>query len=183
MPHPNATDPRSIFLSRNDNQRLGIGLATPNALLQTADIGLIYLDSASQPVPAWAHHSAPQFVQPSPSGLVAFESQHALETHGARPILLAGHPPGCPEPERQGHPCVLENRPCRHRTLVVAGRALQKDFGFRPALPPTTARATEPVGPAEPKQVFPAGPLRREASLKLQQIPRIILHRRSYYSL
>src|SRR5262244_751002 len=62
------------------------------------------------------------------------------------------------------------------------GRALQRDFGFPPVLPPTTAQATEPVGPAEPKEVFPAGPLRQEARLKVQRFPRIILHRRSYYS-
>src|SRR4029077_8819295 len=87
------------------------------------------------------------------------------------------------EPQRQGLARILENRPSRHRTLVAATRALQKGFALRPTLPPTATRAAKPVRPAELKQILPAGLLRREASLKFQQISWKVLHRRPYYRL
>ena len=182
-PHPNSTDTRSIFLSRNDNQCFALGLASANALLQAAQVGLVYLDSPGQAIPVRAHHGASQFMQPRPSRLVTPQPQHPLEAHGAGTVLLAGHPPDRPEPKCQGLAGVLKDRPGRHRTLVVATRTLQQNAGLRPTFPPATARAAKAVRPTEPKQILPAGLLRRKASLKFHQIPRKILHRGPYYRL
>ncbi len=93
-------------------------------------------------------------------------SQHPLKAHGARTVLLAGDPPDRPEPERQGLAGILKDRPCRHRTLVAAARTLQQNVGYWPTLSPSTARATESLGPAEPKQI-----LRQAASSRTE--PRI----------
>ena len=167
-PHPNSTDARSIFLSRNYNQCLAFGLAAANTFLQAAQVRLVYLDSPGQAIPVRAHHGASQFMQPRPSRLVTLQSQHPLKAHGARTVLLAGDPPDRPEPERQGLAGILKDRPCRHRTLVAAARTLQQNVGYWPTLSPSTARATESLGPAEPKQILPAGRFRREPSLEFQ---------------
>src|ERR1700730_8535052 len=122
-------------------------------------------------------------MQPRPCGLVTLQPEHPLRAHTRRTVLLAGDPPRPPDPQRQGLARILENRPRRHRTLVAATRALQKGFRLRPTPPPTATWAAKPVRPAELKQILPAGLLRREASLKFEQIPRKILHRRPYYRL
>src|SRR3954447_7659359 len=181
--HPNATDTRSIFLSRHYNQCFAFSLAAANTFLQAAEVRLIYFDPSGHAIPVRAHHGASQFMQPRPSRLVTLEPQHPLKAHGARTVLLAGDPPSRPKPKGQGLAGILKDRPSSHRTLVVAIRTLQKNAGFWPALSPATARAAKAVRPTEPKQILPAGRLRRKASLKFHQIPRKILHRRPYYRL
>ena len=49
--HPNAPDTHAIFLSGYCNQRLGFGLAAPDALLDPAQVGLIHLHTAAEAVP------------------------------------------------------------------------------------------------------------------------------------
>jgi len=38
------------------------------------------------------------------------QCKHPSEAHGARTVLLAGHPPGRPEPERQELAGILKDR-------------------------------------------------------------------------
>jgi hypothetical protein len=55
--------------------------------------------------------------------------------------------------------------------------------GFRPALPPATARAAKAVRPAKLKQIIPASRLGRKLGLQFQQISRIILHGQKHHKL
>lgn len=63
--HPNATDTRSIFLSRHYNQCLASSLAAANTFLQGAEVRLIYFDPSGQAIAVGAHHGASQFMQPT----------------------------------------------------------------------------------------------------------------------
>src|SRR6266550_3113119 len=179
----NSPDARSILLSRNHNQRLGLCLAPTDTLLPTAHIRLVHLDPPRELIPPWSYHRASQFMHPRPGCLIALQAQHPLEPQGASAVLLAGDPPDRPEPKRQRLAGILENCPSRHRTLVVATGALQPNSVQWPCLSTPTTRATEALWPTQAKQILPAGRFRREARLKLQQISREILHVRPYYLL
>ena len=181
--HPNAPDTHAIFLSGYCNQRLGFGLAAPDALLDPAQVGLIHLHTAAEAVPSWSHHSAAQLVQPTPGRLVAAQSQHTLQPQGAGPVLLAGHPPHGPKPQGQRFARVLEDRARRHRSLPAAACALPQHFANWPRLVVFTPWAAEPLRPAHLKQVVSTGLLGSEPRFELGQIARIILHSRPYYIL
>src|ERR1019366_7509326 len=65
----------------------------------------------------------------------------------------------------------------------MASRTFPQHIGSRPCLPTPAARAAESFWPAELKQIRPASRLGRKAALQLQQILRIIFHRRKHYRL
>src|SRR5437868_11288 len=122
-------------------------------------------------------------MQPSPSGIVAAQAQHPLESYSAGTILLARDCPHRPEPNRERFACVLEDCPCRHRALTPATRTLQQNPACWPGLPPATPRTPKTIGPPQPDQIFPARCLCRKLRLKFSQISWIIAHSRPYYIL
>src|SRR5260370_23925203 len=70
---------RAIGLSGDHNQGLIRLLAALGAFLQTADVGLIDLDPAAQPISVWPDHRPSQLVQPAPSCLVTSQPEHTLQ--------------------------------------------------------------------------------------------------------
>src|SRR5262245_10889866 len=66
-----------------------------------------------------SHHGPPQFVRPSPRGLITPQSQLPLESDGAATVLLPGDGAYRSEPKREGLARVLENCPGSHRTLIA----------------------------------------------------------------
>src|SRR5439155_8534690 len=146
------------------NQGLALRFAAPHTLFRSPHVSLVDLDSSRQSIPARSHHRPPQFVKPTPRGLVTAEPQHALQTEGADAILLAGHPPQSVEPHLQRGARVLKNRPRSQRSLVRAVRTLpeRRTQPPRPAFP--TPGAAEPFRPAHPEKiVITTGFLRSEA--------------------
>src|SRR5215468_4781247 len=69
--HANPPDPWPVLLRGNDNQCLAPRVAPARALIYAGREGLVYFDSARQPVASRPDHRATQLVQPSPGGLVA----------------------------------------------------------------------------------------------------------------
>ena len=116
------------------------------------------------------YHGVAQFMQHGPGRLVALQAQHALQPHGAHPILLAGHPPRCPKPQGQRQTAVLKHRPGSHRYLIVAAGAANKTIPLRPALRPATTRAPETIRPTKSTKILPARRFGRKAPLQLPQI-------------
>ncbi len=78
-PHADPSDPRTVGLSGDDDQGFIRLLPALGAFLQTADVGLIDLDPAAQPIPVWSDHRPSQLVQPSPSCLVTSQPEHTLQ--------------------------------------------------------------------------------------------------------
>ena len=154
-----------------------------NALLFAAPVRLVHFHHSGEAIPARSHHGAPQFMQPSPRGVVTPQAQHPLESDSAGAVLLAGDCPHRPEPNRERFARVLEDCPGRHRALVSATRTLQQHPAHRPGLPPTAPRTPKTIRPPQPDQILPASCLCRKARLKFGQISRIILHGRPYYIL
>src|SRR5215472_17010325 len=182
-PHPDPADPLAIFFHCNCKHRFAFYLASLNPFLFAADQSLVYFYPPLQPIPARTHHGVAQFMQHRPGRLVALQAQHALQAHGADPVLLAGHPPHRPEPQGQWQAAVLKDRSRSHRNLAMTPRALPQQIRRRPRLPPSTARALEAIRPAQLKQICPAGLLGRKPGLQFQQISRIVLHGPKHYRL
>src|SRR5258708_39548723 len=63
----------------------------------------------------------------------------------------------------------------------MASRAFPQQIRGRPCLPTPAAWAAESSRPTKLKQILPASRLGRKAVLQLQQIARIIFHRRKHY--
>src|SRR5512132_2174842 len=124
MSHADTTDPLSIFLRSIHTQRLASPLTSSNALLLAAPVCLVHFHHPGEAIPPRSHHGTPQFMQPSPRGVVAPQAQHPLEPDSAGTVLLAGDCPHRPKPNRQRLACVLEDRPGRHRALIPAPRTL-----------------------------------------------------------
>ena len=184
LAHPDAPQPAPAdLLNCHGNQHLIQLAPAPRAGLSCAPVGLVHLDAARQPVPAWPDHGAAELVQPRPRRLVASQTQGSLQPQGAHPTLLVGDPPHRPKPRRQWRPRVLEDRPRRHRGLVGAVRALPPPFPDAPGLRPITARAPKSLRPPELLQIRLTRLLGRESALEFGHISGILLHRLVRYIL
>src|SRR5277367_5473688 len=182
-PHPDSPDPWPILLRGDYNQRLASCVPSARALVDCADIGLVYLDPPGQSVPPRSNHRATQFVQPSPSRLIALQFEHSLKAQCAGSVLLGRYPVHRAKPIDQRLARVLEDRPRCHRGLVAAFSAFHQHRSHRPILTARTSRASKPLRPAKPKQVLAAGLLGWELLVKLAQVARELLHSLPYYRL
>jgi len=136
-----------------------------------------------QPVPAGPDHRPPQLVQPAPCRLVAAQSQHPLDAQRTDAVLLAGHIPDRPEPQRQRQAAALEDRAGRHRRLMpTAGTQPQPPAG-RPRLAAAAAGTDKAVGPAKREQILSTRLLAGEAFLQFHQRARILFHEPERYRL
>ena len=175
-----STDPLAIFLCRNRNEGLALRLSARHALLHTTQVRFIDLNPASKPVTTRSDHRPAQLVKPRPRRHIAAQTQDALQPQSAGPVLLAGDIPDRPEPLLQRLASPLEDRPRRHRHLVVTLAALKPDSN-RPGPFMIAARAGKSVRPAQLHQVLPTGVLGREPCFQLLQVPRIVLHAAGRY--
>lgn len=88
--------PLAVLFGRHHDQCLGFRLAAANPGLGTAQIALVYLDRAQEPLPARPDHGASQLVQARPGGLVAAPAKYLLQPQRADAVLLAGYQPHGP---------------------------------------------------------------------------------------
>ena len=115
-----------------------------------AHVGLVHLHEAFQPMLGPVPERRTHLVQQGPRRLVAAQARVALELEGRDALLVASHEEDRPEPDPQRHAGAVEDRPRRHRGLVVAAPALLEPAARDPvALGLSTPRAPEPVGPAQ----------------------------------
>src|SRR5712692_9542098 len=89
--HTDTTDASAVFLGGNRNKALARRSSATNAAstlpFMTAHVGLIDLDASRQTFPPRTDHGSPQLVQPRPRGLIAAQTQHALEAQRAHSRL------------------------------------------------------------------------------------------------
>src|ERR1700730_4936642 len=181
--HADPADTRAVFLSRDHDQRLTLGLSAPDALLQAAQIGFIHFHPSRQPITARPDHRSSELVQPRPGRLVAAQSQDPWQAQGPGSVLLSRQPIHSPEPIHQRLPRILEDRARRHRRLEATLLALHQRRSHRPKVTAAAARAAKALRPSKPEQIFSARLLGIKPRFELAQIPRVFLHGLPYYSL
>jgi len=74
-------------------------------------------------------------------------------------------------------PRILENRPCRHRYLIPATRALSQCRSQQPSFGVIAARTPKPFRPAQAEQILPAGLLGAELRFEHRKSPGILRRR------
>jgi hypothetical protein len=147
-----------VVLDGDRDDRLALGAAAALARPRRTDVGLVDLDGAGEQLAAGQHHRAAQLVQPRPRGLVAAESEHALQAERADALLLVDDVPDRREPALQRQSAAVEDRPGGHRRLVPAQRAAAQPATDRPPVAADGAAeaAPEPLAPADALEVAQA---------------------------
>jgi hypothetical protein len=123
------------------------------APLPAPDAGLVDLDHTVEPVPIGPDDGPAQLVHPCPRRAVRAHPQHPLKTERGDAVVLGGDQPHRREPIRQRQPRSVEDRPRCHRGLAPARPAQPEPRRRLPRLRAPTARATEPVRPAQPREL------------------------------
>ena len=146
------------------------------AACPTADPGFVHLDmlvrAATDAILVRADHSGAQFVEDLKGCLVTREPELPLELDGRHAGGLAGDQVGGPEPDGQRRVAALHDRAdsqsCLTSTLAACQHARAGRNAERFACH-TTVRTDEAVPPARLFEVFSAGSIVWEESLKLRQ--------------
>lgn len=165
----NAADLLARDLHRDGKSRFLSTFPPDAARFNTSEKRIVDLNNAAQSLPPCANHGTTKLVQPGPGSLVALESEKALQTFGASPCLLGADPPDGQEPLSQRLSGAFQDRSCSEGSLSAALRALN----VVPTVGPPLAVATDwtPVSlwPPDLKEVCPAGLLRAESLLELDE--------------
>ena len=143
------------------NGHNGLVFAAPTsfpALVTAPEIGFIHFDAARKLVAVGANHGRAKLMQAGPCGLVALNSQRALQAESAGSVFLAGHEPGNGKPRSQWHPGSMENGSGGHGDFVLAFPAMQIASGGCPWLFCRCASAAnKSIGPPAFSEVEAAG--------------------------
>ena len=172
--HANSAASASSNLHRDGHDGLLNRLTPPHVGLRSADVSLVHLDFSIEFVPSGPHHRTPQFVQPSPRGLVTAQPQNALQAQRTNPEFLGRDVPHCQEPRPQWRTRALEDRASRRRGLTLARDAAELTTNCLPRRRAPAPRTTETIGPTNPLQILDTGGLGREPAVKLLESPRIV---------
>jgi hypothetical protein len=154
-----------------------------DAFFQPAEISFVYLHAPADSITAGAYHGAPDFVQPSPCGLITSEPKNTLKAKRTGTVFLGYHPPDRPKPNRQGRPSSLEDRACYYGNMFPASRSHEQTSLSWPARIPATTNTSESIRPTQLEKIRPARLLCGEARFKLCNRSRIVFHERKHYIL
>jgi len=127
--HPHSDATRAVAPSfdghKDRNGSPALELATPEQPgLWAADPGVVDLHVPVERFAGRVHHRAPQLVKHHPRGLIPAQAQLPLQQQRRDPPLVGRHEISGPEPLRQWHLRVVQNRPGCQRYLMPAPRAL-----------------------------------------------------------
>ena len=168
--------PLAALDRRHHQERLAI-MALPTTLqtrLLAPDPGLIDLDLAVEPAPLGVHHRPAELVQQKPGGLVV-QAELLGQLQRGDAGLERGHEIRRGEPDGQGQPGAVEDRPRGDRGLVAAGTALPAAAGGQEADVAAAAGGTaEALRPAGLDEVAQAGFVVGEAAMELTEGVRIV---------
>jgi hypothetical protein len=173
--HPCTSEGSAAFFDRDRYQRL-VFCPSPRGILGPTDIGFVDFDQPVQSITSWANHGSPEFVQPGPGSLIAAQSQILLKAFSAGSVLLARDRPHRPKPHLQRFPCVLEDRARGRRNLTSAISTVKQLPPRLPGSPRAANGTNEPIRPANPDQIVPAGLFRGKSRFKFHKCSRIVFH-------
>jgi hypothetical protein len=146
--------------------------------LLAAEVALVDLHLARQPLAARSHQHRPQPVQHrQKSGISALNLKRLLEIGSYQTAWWEANSPAGHEPDGQRGAGAIEDGPRSGRTAGGAGDALQAPVTQPPAPGVRAAGTDEPAGPAQPLQVVQAVSVSRKPGLELAERPRVLLSR------
>jgi len=174
---PYSADMPSIYLCSNEYQCLALSAATSLSRFFATDKCFVHLNCSCEPIATRPDHSTTKLMQPCPSRLVTAQSQNPLKPFCVGTILLAGHPPNCPEPYRQRQSGPLKNCPSFYRGLISTFRTFIQTPVCKPCLGVFTSLADKAIGPTKSQQVLNTCFFCGKLLLKFQQVFWVILHR------
>ena len=174
--HPDPTEPLLVDdLNCNGDNGFGLGVPATSTFLDAANVGLIDLDDAIEPITTRTDHRPAELVQPGPRRLVALQAQIPLEPQGVRPVLLTRDLPGRQEPVPKRTARAVEDRSRQNGDLVLARSADQPP----PRRPPGRAdgaapRTNEPARPPNPLEVLEAARLVGEELVEFKPVAGVV---------
>src|SRR5258707_14437610 len=113
-----------------------------------------------------------------PRGLIAAQTQNALETQCAHAMFLVGHVPGSGQPDLQRSASLVKNGSGRDRTLIPAGAAHEPTSTGPVRFSSDTAlRTHKSIAPTKAFQILQTCFVRREPFQELAPRFRVVLPR------
>jgi hypothetical protein len=180
---PNPANVVFIHLCRYYHKCLALGSTTTSPRLLPANVGLINLDRACEPISFGPDHSTTKLMQPCPGRFITAQSQNPLQSLRAGPVFLTGYPPNRSQPHRQRQPRPIKNGSRLYRNLILTSGALDQTAFRQPTLPTPTSWTNKSLGPAQTKKILRTGRFRCKLTLEFCQSPRILFHTLAYYIL
>lgn len=135
------------------NQRLSLGAAPTSALFLSSYISLIHLYAPNQSLPSTADHDETQFLQPTPSSLVASKTIGVTQIFGNHSRLLSHHQPHDVKPKTQWFTAAFKNSFSSGRTLPTAPIAMPQPPLCAPSLFLPASRTNKTIRPPDPFKV------------------------------
>jgi len=165
----NPPNSSAIFLRRDAHDRFVFRFPAVNGFFGTAQIGLIHLDAALEAISPRPHHRTAQLMVPSPSCLVAAQSQNTLQAQRISSRLLTRDIPHRLEPHAKWLSGTLKNRSRSGRRLPVTLETLQLASGRGTSSSPFASRSPKALGPPHTPQIRSARFVRSKPIVELLQ--------------
>ncbi len=103
--------------------RLLFSVSAGHTCFLATSVSLVDFDATIQQVTPGSDHSPTQFVKPSPSSLVAAQTQRTLHPQRASTKFLVGHMRRCLKPYPQRFADTVKDRPCGYRDMTLTASA------------------------------------------------------------
>ena len=129
----NTSNALVIQLYGYNNQNLTRSTPSTLSWFPSSNISLINLNYAIKSVTARTDHGTSKLVHPSPSRMVATQSQSSLQTQCANPIFLIRYVPHSAKPPLQGLSRPVENCSSCHRSLKITIRTVEQSSACPPS--------------------------------------------------
>lgn len=121
--------------------------AARDARLRAAKVRLVDLHVPTQPVASGMHHHRTVAVEKHPGGLDRAQTHLQMHLDCRYTDLVADHPPGDRQLDRQRDPGLIEDRSSGRGDLAVAATAFPPRIRQPPTLAACAVRTHESVGP------------------------------------
>jgi len=146
-------------------------------------VDLIHLDGARETIPSRSYHSAAEFVQPCPGGVITAQTENSLHSECVRSIFLSGQRPYSTKPKLQWLLGVLENRANSNRGSEMTTYTIVQIplHGLRFLV--STTGSSESFRPAQLEEIVEARFFGGKSLFELDQYLEIVLHTWTYYIL
>ena len=150
------------------------GTTPAHSASRTADKGFIDFDTTTESFLIPSAHSDPESMQHGPGGLVAPQTQRALELQSGHPILRSRHPPHGLEPYGQRRARKSEQCPRCRRNSPPTIRAAPSVTHLPPGRTLTKRADETSIGPPQPVQIVQTGLIVAKPCKKIRVSSRII---------